>query len=470
MHLEIIEPLSNMKLKVLNIIFCLFVAACGISSCLDSDVVEYEYSSNASITAFSITDSIITSYAAVVDGSDTILTTAVVGTDYPFVINQKEGLIYNPDSLPVGTDVSKVVVSITADTEGIYVVAETDTLWESTDSLNFEKPVQFKVVSEMGTFGRTYTAKINVHLQDPDSLTWQRIGSNFSQNIQKQKAVYANKTIYVFAAAEEGVSVTMTSDTDGSVWTEPTSTNLPVGADYASAMAWGDQLYILADNELYTSTNGLSWEKAATDQRIAQLVANTHTAYHQKIMGIDTDRYYIESEDGISWNRYEKMPDEFPVLNYAFASYALNTNEKFSRIVLMGCPNEATDTLASVWTQVNTESYWTELLMDNNSYACPHFENHGLIHYNNNLYAFGGPGQNNGSIEAFSTIYTSIDNGISWEAITAKFMFPAEFNTLYEEAEGNYSYIVDDQQFIWMMWSQTGEVWRGRLNKLGFDK
>ena len=67
-----------MKLRVLNIIVSLFITACTISSCLDSDYTEYEYSSNASITAFSITDSIITYYPAVVNGKDTTLSTAVV--------------------------------------------------------------------------------------------------------------------------------------------------------------------------------------------------------------------------------------------------------------------------------------------------------------------------------------------------------------------------------------------------------
>ena len=239
-----------MKLKVLNIIFSLFIVACSISSCLDSDVIEYEYSSNASITAFSITDSIVTSYPGIVNGKDTTLTVAIAGTDYPFVINQKEGLIYNPDSLPVGTDIRKVVVDITADTQGIYVVAEKDSLWESTDSLNFERPVQFKVMSEIGAFGRTYTAKINVHQQDPNDLSWSCIESNFDKSIQKQKAVYANKTIYVFAANESGISMTQTKN--GATWSELSHTNLPVTADYASVMVWGEQFYILADNELYT--------------------------------------------------------------------------------------------------------------------------------------------------------------------------------------------------------------------------
>ena len=177
-----------MKLRVLNIIVSLFITACIISSCLDSDVVEYEYSSNASITAFSITDSIITYYPASVNGKDTTLSTAVVGSKYPFIINQNEGLIYNPDSLPVGTDISKVVVDITADTQGIYIVAEEDSLWEEADSLNFENPIQFKVLAEIGTFGRTYTAKINVHQQEPDSLTWSSIDANFPKTIKKTKS------------------------------------------------------------------------------------------------------------------------------------------------------------------------------------------------------------------------------------------------------------------------------------------
>ena len=136
----------------------------------------------------------------------------------------------------------------------------------------------------------------------------------------------------------------------------------------------------------------------------------------------------------------------------------------------MGKTNLSTDTITTIWTQLNSEDYWTELTLGNNTYACPKLENQGLIHYNNKLYTFGGSGQFNGAVDAFSKIYTSVDNGITWEEITSKFMFPTEFNALYETAEGNYSYIVDDQQFIWIMWSQTGEVWRGRLNKLGFDK
>ena len=57
---------------------------------------------------------------------------------------------------------------------------------------------------------------------------------------------------------------------------------------------------------------------------------------------------------------------------------------------------------------------------------------------------------------------------VFWAKVTEKMAFPEEFNKLYSSSNGNYSFIVDDKQFIWIMWGSTGEVWKGRINKLGF--
>lgn len=457
-----------MKLRVLNIFIGLFIAACTISSCLDSDYTEYEYSSNASITAFSITDSIVTYYPSVVNGKDTTISKGVVGAEYPFVINQHEGLIYNADSLPVGTDISKVVVNMTHDGYAVYIATETDTLWSEEDSLNFESPVLFKILAQDGSFGRTYTTKINVHQQDPDEFTWTKMAGNFNSTIQKQKAIYANGNIYVFAEQESQVAMTMT--TDGKAWTELTSINIPAKADYTSALAWGNQLYILADNSLYTSVDGLLWNKVETSQKFATLTANYYSATSQKMIGSDTENYYIESTDGIHWNRYETIPENFPTSNVSFVSYSLDTNEAINRLVLIGDNGVSSDTTNIVWSQLQDETVWNDFQSPTDTKACPKLENMSLIRYNEMLYAFGGTGQHQGAIEAFSTFYQSKDNGITWTTANKKMTFPEEFGTLYEQAKGNYSCIVDNQQFIWIMWSQTGEVWRGRINKLGFDK
>lgn len=194
-----------MKIKFLTVITSLLAAAFMITSCLDDNEVETEYSSESSITSFAIKDKIETQYTEKVNGKDTTLTFTVDGTKYPFAIDQGTRHIYNVDSLPVGTDISKVVVSIISDGIGIFIVSEDkDSLWSDTDSLNFEKPVQFKVMAMSGVYGPIYKAEINVHKQVPDSLQWSHRGSSFDNTIQAQKAVTLGDYIYVFAQQDNG--------------------------------------------------------------------------------------------------------------------------------------------------------------------------------------------------------------------------------------------------------------------------
>ena len=325
-------------------------------------------------------------------------------------------------------------------------------------------------MAQTGVFGRTYTAKINVHQVDPDSLNWTKIESNFSTGIQGQKAVYANNHIYVFGEQDDQVIMTMASVDNAKTWSEPIAINIPGKTDYTSAMFWGNQFYILAENSLYTSADGINWHPLDTSYPIAQLTGGVYTENNQKIIGIDVDNYYIESTDGLIWSRHGVMPADFPCRRISYVDYALDTNPKFDKITLIGDNGISTDTVAVVWTQLSSENEWTDLTPDNNNYGCPNFENISMIHYNNKLYTFGGKAQHEGNIDAFSKFYVSEDNGISWEAVTKKMMFPEEFKSLYDQAEGNYSCIVDDNQFIWIIWSQSNDIWRGRINKLGFEK
>ena len=457
-----------MKLRFLNIISCLFIAACIITSCLEQEDYEYELSSNSSITAFSISD-ILTQYTKFIDGKDSIMEDTVIGTDYPFSIDQQMGVIYNADSLPIGTDVSKVKVNITADTYGIYIVASADSLWEEEDSLNFEKPIQFKVLSETGVFGRIYIAKINVHQQNPDSMVWKKMTTNFPTEIQKQKAVFANSQIFVFAEQPSQVAVS-TMDINTNQWTSLQPIDIPTKADYASVMTWNSRFYILAQNQLYTSGNGINWSKVETEQTFSQLTACISTNAIQKMIGIDMENHYIESTDGINWETYGTIPDRFPTQNISFAAYPLTTNEALGKIVVTGFNESLSENGNWTWTQLTSDQEWTDLSYETNQYLCPNFENPSMIHYNNQLYAFGGAINGDKDTKPFSHFYSSIDNGITWEKLTELVMFPEEFAQLYNQAKGNYSWAIDQNNFLWIMWSQSGEVWRGRINKLGFRK
>lgn len=455
-----------MNLKLLNIITSLIIVLYIATSCLDNEEAIYEYSSNASITAFAIGD-IKTPVDTIIDGKDTTLTATVIGTNYPFVIDQNQGLIYNVDSLPKGTDVKKVVPEISSDGY-VFIVAETDSIWEEGDSLNFENPIQFKVMAMDGSYGRVYTAKVNVHKQNPNEMSWSKFDSNFSKNIEKQKAVYFNQQIFVFAEQEEQIYVTIANQENGNQWTSLQAIDIPTKADYTSVIAWGESLYILASNELYCSINGINWTKVTTDQKFNSLVASIEVANDKKLIGITTENFYTESQDGNTWTIYEAMPTGFPQAPYSFASYPLNTNDQINRIVLMGQNDIMGDTTNVVWTQFASEHEWIPLSTEDNPNSCPNLRNSSMIRYDNQLYVFGGPGKNGSSANAFEYFYTSNDNGIGWKKIEEKVLFPKEFSFLYTNANGNYSYVVDSNHFLWIMWGKTGEVWRGRINRLGF--
>lgn len=471
-----------MKIKFLTVITCLFMAAFMITSCLDDKDIEPDFSSDASITAFSIKD-IETTYTANVNGKDTTLTTTVKGSDYPFVIDQLRHSIHNADSLPVGTDITKVVAEITSDSPYILIIDQSsaeskDTLWTSGDSLNFEKPVFFKVMAYDMSYGERYEVRLNVHKVVPDSLVWSdlRAGSNFAgDRIQAQKAVCFNDRIYVFTQQSPQTQVTSTSITDGRVWTELQPLNIPEEADHSSVMVWGDRLYIIAGKNLYSSMDGESWNKIETGIELKQLVSNIHSAsnpQNNKLVGIDGSGNFVESTDGTSWVQNGIVPPTFPQTGLSYASYPLATNKDIDRMLVMGENNIAQDTACVTWSKLSTETTWGDyFIAENENHFCPKLEHIAMIHYNDRLYAFGGNGTKNGKgIAAFSTFYESSNNGINWIPVRKHVSFPTEFTGFYEQANGNYSFIVDSNNYLWIMWSNGGGVWKGRINKLAFDK
>jgi hypothetical protein len=42
--------------------------------------------------------------------------------------------------------------------------------------------------------------------------------------------------------------------------------NIPVKADYSSVIAWENQLYIVAAQNLYSTIDGINWTKVETEQ------------------------------------------------------------------------------------------------------------------------------------------------------------------------------------------------------------
>ena len=151
-----------MRTKFLLIIACFVFVSVAISSCLDSDT-EYAYSSDATVHAFAL---------------DTIH-----GKKYKFEIDQIQRLIFNRDSLPMDADT--LIDSILIDTFSVYgyITSGTpDTMLNIENAQNLlpaasGNGMTFRVYAPDNLTSRTYTLRINVHKEDPDSLSWVKMAS-----------------------------------------------------------------------------------------------------------------------------------------------------------------------------------------------------------------------------------------------------------------------------------------------------
>lgn len=456
-----------MRIKFLSIIASFFFVSLALTSCLDDDTVT-EYSSDATIRGFSI-NNIKTEIFTETDTT----TFTVTGSQFPFTIDQLSavGQIYNTDSLPVNTDITKVSVNFSSQGVNIsYKLKDKDgndsiCWWATTDSINFTNPVTFTVYAADAVVTKEYDIKINVHKCVPDSLVWNEIkdnnfpGTSFTGG---QKAVTFKDRIYVFADATPQIKVAYTNLADGKNWaTIENMTDIDTKADYSSVIVFHDRFYITAAGETYSSEDAINWQKENVQ------ATNFIGAFSDRLIGRNNKKFiYADYSNGaITWKATsDTLVASFPKGNYSYATYPLITNPAIERMMVMGeTPNPA-DTSAVAWSLLSNENTWVDYTT-NTVYDCPNLKNISMIYYDNLLYAFGSGGEDNKeAVKAFEYFYASRDNGKIWKKVERYVRFPEEFLDRTEA----FSYVVDKNNFIWIMWSGKSEVWKGKINRLGF--
>lgn len=475
-----------MKIKFLPLIAVLFAATSIMTSCLDNDVDQITYTSETSITGFSLRTLHIDRIGKDKEGKDSAYVDTLDCSNYPFTIDQINRTITNKDSLPVGTHIDKVITSITYDAGMLGYKpkgSDHDTIWTSTDSIDFTDPVEFKVYAYSGVEGKPYKITINVHKQEPDTISWKKFDNSFSAgSLSEQKAVYANGKVYVFGKNGNGTHIEYSdvANDNPSSWT-PVTDNIPSNIDTYSATVCAGYIYFLA----------------GTNKRLYKLDVNSNditsvsTESFEILIGgndIKSELYAVKGgKSGIykenTWTEDTAPFTLFPAgkpffSNTSTASYNSNIT---STVALCYNPT-ANDTTALVFNRMSSESKWKKIMQN---LPLPNLENVTMIYYDGKLYAFGGGYK---EIKPFSQFYCSIDNGLCWRPVTECMTFPAEvpdpekpnkeyinFPNLYDTHHGNYSCAVtpklEDEtyrgNFIWIVW-EDGSICRGRINRLGF--
>lgn len=444
-----------MRRKFLSIIVGFLALSIAISSCLDSDDSVYELSSDATVRAF---------------GIDTIH-----GKYYKFTIDQLRKIIYNKDSLPVGSDtvIDKILID-TFSVGGYITTGLMDTLFVMTDSVDLRPAMnpdsetggmKFKIHAADGVTTCEYTLQVRVHLQDPDSLVWKNmaeVAPVFSEavNIGRQKAIILNEggkeQLLVYTSP---ASAYKTSTADY-VWNGFAVTGLPQDVRLASATNFLGTLYMLTESgDVYASVDGAAWSKEeGLSGGVTSLVAcfpeNDMSGVAASLAGVlDADgRHFCTTTDGKTWNIHGAVPENFPDGDFCYTLQ--NGANGVDKVYAVGL-SAAEDTKTLPWFSLDGKEW---ISLDTQDAACPYLSNPSILWYGDNFYCWGG------SLEA---IYSSL-TGIAWYETESKFMLPEGFKD-----KGAYSMDIDSNRFIWMVFGGEGkpnEVWRGRLNKLGFEE
>ena len=484
-----------MKIKFLPfLVGGLFATSLFFTSCLNDEAEEIVLPSETSITSFSIGTVNIAKSMKDSLGKDSAYIDTVSCAHYPFTIDQLKRTIENKDSLPVGSDISRILVNIEADTRAIVYERRNDkgeakdTVWSPTDSIDFTRPVAFKVFAQNGMSGIPYIAKVNVHKQNPDTLEWSHFTNpNFaSSKLNKQKTIAHNQTLYTFGTKSDGTAVVEylpIHNVRATNW--KLLAELPAKTNTYSFQVWKDVLFFVADGKLYhfNGSEEKPFKEIGAFNNLQTLIGKGNISANKEVMfAYTTDKKVI----AILENGIQSQEEVFDFIdNVAFESDRLSAacivakhNNSLTRTLVMSNSSNANDSIASMFGYTTNDSKWGKITMQDPT-VCPNLENISMIHYDNKLYAFGG-GTSSKNIKPFEHFYCSLDNGLTWKKVTKQMVLPQEdspkhpdvrpfVNYYTPNVEGSYSTCVDNYHNIWIVW-ENGNITKGRLNRLGFAK
>ncbi len=440
-----------------GLITALLLTASCISSEETTTILQYN---DAAIVSFSLGN--------LKQHNDDGTTTNIAGSTYKFHIDQSNRRIYNTDSLPYGTDKSRVTCTATTLNNGVIVIKNTDdsdvTLYSSTDSIDFTTEREFIVYSSSMARNSVYTVEINVHQEDVDKFSWtQKNSSSEISALANINVVLAGGWPFVFG--ENNGQTVGYATSDGNNW-QPIDFGQVLQADaWQNAVARNDTLFILNGNSLLSSADGQQWQTVNSASNPSRLIgASTAELYGQDAAGALS----VSRDGGLSWlsEQYDEQDAEYlgqlPTENIALATTKAAMADSTDYVLMVGSRSAISypnDTIAMVWRKITDYSrygqrgQWVYMeRTDNNAKALPLLGNTQLLSYADGIMAFGRTG--NGSLSA---MYQTRDGGITWRKITT-YSLPTGLDGAKPFAAASKG------ADIWLV--VGGDIWHGRLPRL----
>lgn len=447
----------------------LLTAAFLLTSCLSDDEDVITLYDDTAITAFQITSAEVQKHTLSSAGEDSVyVETNTEVSGYPFSIDHVKGEIFNVDSLPVGTDATRLLCAWSAKNNGLVYIkneaGDSVRYLSTTDSTDFSKPRKVVVYSSDYAQIREYTVKVNIRKVETGAFGWQRMDDSPElAALQGMRAVTLAGRVLVLG--DEGGRTAVYSTADGSAWTRSAAV---LGQDvYNNVVSRNDTLFVLDGGAVRYSLDGETFVTVARTPSLTRLVGGSTAEFYALATG---GGLMVSADGGRTWTADDIDDDAslLPAQDISYSCMPLASTDSTDYVVLAGSRDVTAypaDGTAMVWRKIAEYSEgsrpgkWINIPAgDGNVYPLPRLENLTLVAYGGSVLAFGGHGIGACSNGAFSQIYESRDGGITWKK-TDSYGFPNGFNS----SATSFSAAADGDGYLWMVCGGTGQVWRGRL-------
>jgi hypothetical protein len=397
------------------------------------------------------------------------------GSGYAMTIDQRTGIIENRDSLPYGSQLSAVLATITFDGSLLnYLNANGEWIaYNAEDSLNLSNPLKLQLTSNDGLTNRAYTLQINVHKQEGDSLYWNLCEKEVTEltGMTDMKTFVMDDKLMVLGNKTTGIVLAERSDIDAQgTWKENT-TDLPLTADLQTLRQQGGKLFLsTTDKKILSSTDAKTWTQEGTTYTSDLTLLEKTDKFFYAISVIkdenSTTCTLLRSADATTWekevpNPKDKTPnpDDKMLPSSEIRTLTVQQANGSSRIIMLGQSEGSNYSVVwnkswnNGWKISEEEAQWMYFpITGDNTIPCPRMSHLNLLSYDGQCIAFGG---------TLDAMYISRDYGITWR--------PDTDLHLPVQLKGNSSCttsVVDKNNYIWII--TNAQVWRGRLNRLGF--
>lgn len=433
-----------------------------VSSCMGDNDIELTYYDDAAVSTFSLGSLKCTMHTTTKTGKDSTYVGSITGSKYAFSIDHLQGLIYNVDSLPVGTHINKCLVTVSAYNGGtVYIKSITSdsiSLVNSSDSLDFSVPRTIMVVSHDGSYSRKYTVDVRMHKEEAEKLYWtKKTVSTQVASLETMKAFALKDDIFVCGTSAGAVRLLTTKATGGADWSElsvPFQTMPTIAAN-------GKAVYALADNALYKSDDCRSWTAVGNVSDISALAGASST----ELYAVSTDGNLLKSvDDGRTWD-YESLDADaafLPVSDINGVSIPSKVNADIDQMLIVGYRNVATDSTPVIWkknidtTQTQQQPWMYQPFEGDTWHHAPVLNGLSVVAYGNGLLMFGSVDKNGANTTGNFRLLYSWDSGLNWWN-DKRFVLPADMTC----STTSMAMVADTNKRFWILCGGTGEVWQG---------